>query len=306
MKYIRREIGQRGAYAKYYFQEPNKEIDLNRKYPTIVICPGGAYYWTSFREDEQVAMRFLAEGFHVLVVHYATEGIEAYASDDLAELPKKPVSVFPNPLIELATAVAFLRENSREYSVDEDFIIVSGFSAGGNLAGQLATLWHEDWLEEKVGKKKELYKPTHAMLGYAALDFNLSGKEKESFSKIALATTGSLYGNTEIVEKMNPINHVSDNTPPCFIWHTREDVLVAPNNALRFALELDKHNIPYEVHVFDKGKHGLVLGDLRTGVKESNENAQVYKWVDLFLEWLYPIKTKLGGFYKPIDVKQRS
>ncbi|MGT2756617.1 alpha/beta hydrolase [Streptococcus ovuberis] len=301
MKYFERKLGQNGAYAKYYFQEPSHEIDLQRKYPTIVVCPGGAYFWTSFREDEQVALRFLAEGFHVVVVHYATEGQAAYASDNPDELPKNPVSVFPNPLVELATAVAYLRENAETYNVDEDFIVVSGYSAGGNLAGQLATMWHEEWLEEKVGKKKDLYRPTHAMLGYAALDFNASGEQEGRLNKVALAATGHLHGNKEISEAMNPISHVSDKTPPCFIWHTREDVLVPANNALRFALELEKQGVAYEVHVFDKGKHGLVLGDLRTGIKASNKNAQVYKWVDLFLEWLYPIKTDRGGFYQSID-----
>ncbi|MFC5630839.1 MULTISPECIES: alpha/beta hydrolase [Streptococcus] len=301
MKYLEQKIGTNGAYAKYYFQEPSHEIDLKRKYPTIVVCPGGAYFWTSFREDEQVALRFLAEGFHVVVVHYATEGRAAYDSDNLTELPKNPVSVFPNPLVELATATAFLRENAETFNVDEDFIVVSGYSAGGNLAGQLATLWHEDWLEEKVGKPKELYRPTHAMLGYAALDFNISDKQEDNFNKVALATTGHPYGDRKISEAMNPISHVSDKTPPCFIWHTRQDTLVPVKNALCFALELEKYGVAYELHVFDKGKHGLVLGDLRTGIKASNKNAQVYKWVDLFLEWLYPRKTDRGGFYKSID-----
>ena len=70
---------------------------------------------------------------------------------------------------------------------------------------------------------------------------------------------------------------------------------------LNQSVALAKAGVPYELHIFNKGKHGLVLGDLRTGVKSSNQNAQVYKWVDLFLEWLAPIKTIRAGFYKPID-----
>ncbi|MDQ0222424.1 alpha/beta hydrolase [Streptococcus moroccensis] len=299
MKFFERKIGQNGAYAKYYFQEANEEIDRERLFPTIVICPGGAYLWTSFREDEAVALRFLAEGFHVVVVHYATEGLERFNVNKVEELPENPVSVFPNPLIELALAVIYLRENAEEFSINTNQIIVSGYSAGGNLAAQLGTLWHEEWLEEKVGKPKELYRPTHLLLAYAALDF--TPKRKLDFGEIdsiTYATTGSVTPNQELIDAMNPILHVTTMTPPAFIWHTREDKLVPAENALRFALQLDYHQIPYELHLFDKGKHGLVLGDLRTGVKSSNEDAQVYKWVDLFLEWIYPNKTIRGGFYK--------
>ena len=140
MNYFERQLDDLGAYAKYYFQEPSSEIDLNRIYPTIVICPGGAYFWTSFREDDSVALSFLAEGFHVVVVHYATEGLKKMAGDTIEVLPQHPVSAFPNPLVSLAKAVAFLKENAEEYHVDLDYVVVGGFSAGGNVAGQLGTL----------------------------------------------------------------------------------------------------------------------------------------------------------------------
>ncbi|MDU7943901.1 MAG: prolyl oligopeptidase family serine peptidase, partial [Streptococcus salivarius] len=97
------------------------------------------------------------------------------------------------------------------------------------------------------------------------------------------------------------IKKFSKKTPPSFVWHTIEDKLVPSENALHYCSELVRVGVPYELHIFNKGKHGLVLGDLRTGVKESNQNAQVYKWVDLFLEWLAPIKSRRRGFINPID-----
>ncbi|MEI4780747.1 alpha/beta hydrolase [Streptococcus pasteurianus] len=298
MNYFERQLDDLGAYAKYYFQEPSSEIDLNRIYPTIVICPGGAYFWTSFREDDSVALSFLAEGFHVVVVHYATEGLKKMAGDTIEVLPQHPVSAFPNPLVSLAKAVAFLKENAEEYHVDLDYVVVGGFSAGGNVAGQLGTLWHEDWLQALVGKDKEYYRPTHLLLAYAAFDVAPNVKEGE-FNKVAFAATGEAYPSQELLDQLNPIKHVTHQTPPSFVWHTKEDVLVPATNALSFCQELAKADVDYELHLFNKGKHGLVLGDLRTGYKSSNQNAQVYKWVDLFLEWLYPIKTQNGGFYPP-------
>ena len=55
MKYFKKNIGNHGAYAKYYLQERSEEVDPQRKFPTMVICPGGAFMMTSFREDEAVA-----------------------------------------------------------------------------------------------------------------------------------------------------------------------------------------------------------------------------------------------------------
>ncbi|MFH6636623.1 alpha/beta hydrolase [Streptococcus suis] len=301
MNYFEKKLSIDGSYAKYYFQEANEEIDSTRKYPTIVICPGGAYLWTSFREDESVALRFLAEGFHVVVVHYATEGREVMSVSDSEKLPVNPVSMFPNPLVCLAEAVAFLRENSEQFAVDPDYIIVGGFSAGGNVAGLLGTRWHEEWLEKLVGKDRSLYRPTHLLLAYAAYDLKPKTANSTSIDNVIYAATGDVNPSEATIKELNLISNVSTLTPPTFIWHTREDVLTPSIGALEFSLALEKVGIPYELHLFDKGKHGLVLGDLRTGTKASNMNAQVYKWIDLFLEWIVPYKTQNGGFYHPIE-----
>ena len=300
MKYFEQEIDDIEAHIKYYLQEPSTEIDLNRKYPTIVICPGGAYFWTSFREDEYVALRFLSEGFNV-VVHYATEGLDKMSGEDIDDLPKQPKSSFPKPVLALAQTVAYIKEYSEDFHVDLNYVVVGGFSAGGNVAGQLATMWNEPWLEELVGKEKELFKPTHTLLAYTAYDLNPNW-QPNIFNKVAYAATGLEFPSQEELNQLNPIKHVSTDTVPCFVWHTMEDALVPSSNALAFCQKLEENRVPYELHLFNKGKHGLVLGDLRTGVKSSNQNAQVYKWVDLFLEWLAPIKTVRSGFYQPVDI----
>jgi len=311
MKFFERKIGTNGALAKYYFQEPNHEIDINRKYPTIVVCPGGAFMWTSFREDEPIALRFLAEGFHVVVVHYATEGIAAYNVENANDLPAKPVSVFPNPITEVAQAIAYLRENATEYAVDPDHITVMGFSAGGTVAAQLGVFWQESWLSEKVQKPNKLFKPNSLMLGYAALDLTLkstrplpaSMRKKTSHkldNTMLYAALGKLKPTRSEVEAVNPLNHVTGAVPPTFMWHTQEDPLVPVLNSIEFAAELERHLVPTELHVFTHGKHGLALGDYRSGVKKDQTSAAVYTWVDSFLEWVSPNKTTRRSFYTGI------
>lgn len=123
MKYLKKKLGDNGACAKDYIQERSNEIDSERKFPTIVICPGGAFIMTSFWEDETIALRFLDAGFNVVIVHYATDGSEKYLEKSSDDFPKKPVSLFPNSLVELAMAVSYLRENSKRFAVNKKYII---------------------------------------------------------------------------------------------------------------------------------------------------------------------------------------
>lgn len=300
MKYFEKKIGSNGAYAKYYLQEPNEEIDSHRLYPTIVICPGGAYLWTSYREDEPIALRFLAEGFHVIVVHYATEGLAFYANMKQAQYKKNPVSLFPNSLVELAKAISYLREHAETYAVNVDDITVGGFSAGGHLASLLGVYWHEKWLEKLVGKPKEIYRPNKLLLAYPAIDLTPQVQE-DSPSAVLLAVTGSVEPNLEKLNQLNSIIHVSEKTPPTFLWHTNEDELVPAGNTMKFGAKLMEYGVPVEIHLFTKGKHGLGLGNFASGRKQDQTNAQVAKWIDLFLEWARPIKTTVGSFYKGIE-----
>lgn len=299
MKYLEEKVGNNGAVVKYYLHEPNPEIDEQRLFPVMVICPGGGYMWTSYREDEMIALQFFAKGFHVVVVRYATEGVSAYQVPT-NQLPTEPISKYPNPLVDLALAISMIKEHSKEWAINEEYIVVGGFSAGGNLAAQLGVHWHEDWLEQLVGKSKELYRPTHLMLAYAALKVvSLPIRNFEiEFNPMLYAMTGKLEHTEDELMQVNPINFVSEFTPPSFIWHTREDMTVPVNDSLEFAVELEKYQIPYELHIFDKGKHGLALANILTGRQTENTDAQVSKWVDLFMEWLAPIKTKHHRFFE--------
>lgn len=283
MKYFKQNIGRNKATVTYYLQEPSEEINLNQKYPVMVVVPGGAYMWTSDREGEPIALEFVAKGYHAIVVNYDTEGLSAYRDKTEEELPGNPVSVFPNPLVELAEAISFLRENADKWSVDIDNISVIGFSAGANLVGLLGVYWYEEWLENLVGKNKKLYQPNNIVLAYGALD--LTGEEgKESY--VSLAITGKLKGNREELIKVSPIYHINEKTPPAFIWHTGEDPLVPPSDSLRFALAMEENKRPYELHIYEKGVHGVALADWRTSRKANQSNKQASTWTDLLVGWL--------------------
>ena len=302
MKYFKKSLGKHGAYAKYYLQERSEEVDPQRKFPTMVICPGGAFMMTSFREDEAVTLRFLDEGFNVVVVHYATDGADKYLGKSSDQLPEKPVSLFPNSLVELAQAVSYLKEHATDWGVNENYICVGGFSAGANIAAQLGVYWREEWLEKLVGKPKELYRPTHLMLGYGAYDLSDKGNSRytkmpEIMSYTRHALFGTVDPSKEQLDKVNPIKHISTFTPPTFLWQTAKDEIVNVQGTINFEQALFNENIPFEAHIFNEGGHGLSLADLRTGNDQKQVNFQVSKWFDLFIEWLAPHKSQRATFF---------
>ncbi len=60
-------------------------------------------------------------------------------------------------------------------------------------------------------------------------------------------------------EEVSPERHVSPATPPCFLWHTVEDPAVAVENSFDFALALRRAGVPFELHLYEKGQHGIGL-----------------------------------------------
>lgn len=293
MRYFEKQIGINGAKAIFYLQEPNKEIDINRKSPVMIIVPGGAYMWTSWREEEPIALEFLSKGFSCIVAKYATEGLSFY--DGKHDYSKDPVTTFPNPLVDLAKTIAYVRKNADKWSLDKDSVNVIGFSAGGNLTAQLGTYWNTDWLEKLAGKNRKEYQPNSICLAYGAPHMAMTPekdryKQTKKFSgpnMIDYATLGHNQSQKRI-KMVNMIDAVTKDVPPTFIWHTMEDPYVPVASALHFAEQLEEKMVPFELHIYQKGKHGLALADFRTDSKKdrSQSNKQASSWKRLYLGWL--------------------
>lgn len=288
MKYFVKKLGINGGEAVFYIQEPSAEIQSDRKSPVMVIVPGGAYMWTSEREGEPIAAEYFAKGFSCAVVKYATEG-RAFFKEN-THPGQIPNSVFPNPLTELAQTIAILRENCKEWSIDEKKIVVMGFSAGGNLAGQLSVYWKEDWLAQRTGYTSESMRPNAVILAYPMLDcVRHSGK-----AAINRWVNRAMLGNEvtqKALEDVSPVFHVNPDVPPTFIWHTMEDTFVPVENSLEYARRLRQHRVPFEMHIYQKGEHGFALGDARTDSMpdHSQVNEQGATWVSLSVGWMKQI-----------------
>lgn len=171
-------------------------------------------------------------------------------------------AVFPKPLKDAEAALELIRNNSAEWSINPEKIAVCGFSAGGHLAAALGTM----------GK----IRPNALILGYPCI----------------LASMGEIFPA--------PIpscdEFVDDKTPPTFIFHTFEDELVPVENSIKFSAALDKVKVPFEMHIFQKGCHGLSLAkDLTSSGLQRFANPDVEKWFELSVCWLHNLFGKFDS-----------
>lgn len=236
------------------------------KRPAVIICPGGGYEFCSTREAEPVAFQFLAMDCQAFVLQYSTAP-----------------SVFPEALLELAAAVALLRENEEDWHIDICRIFLCGFSAGGHLAASLGVFWDRDFVFGPLGLTAFDVRPDGLILAYPVIS---SGVYAHEGSFVCL--TG---GDAGLRELLSLENQAGPQVPPVFLWHTDTDATVPVENSLLFAMALKKAGVSMELHIFPTGRHGLALASEETA-KEEDDGRGSYVvpgcqiWTKLAGQWL--------------------
>lgn len=173
-------------------------------------------------------------------------------------------AAFPAPLQDAEEALEIIHKNSEAWGIDSDKVAVCGFSAGGHLAAALGT----------TGR----IRPSAMILGYPCI----------------LASDSPLFPHP-----IPAVDKVDDRTPPAFIFHTFNDSLVPVDNALAIASAMHQASLPFALHIFTDGVHGLSLGTPATsGGMRHMVNADVALWLPLCRSWL---NTLFGEFVHDKD-----
>lgn len=239
----------------------HKKIERNtiEKRPAIIICPGGGYEFVSDREAEPVAMEYYTAGYQAFVLNYS---VMKNARDFL-------------PLLELASTIVEIRLRAAEWGINPNKIAVCGFSAGGHLAASLGTLYNDEKFM-KIFPSLGSIRPDAMILGYPVITSDEYAHEG-SISNVSGAKKGS-----EDYTYFGLDKHVDKNTPPTFLWHTADDTCVPVENSLKFATSLSAARVPFELHVFPKGEHGISVCTNEVGTYDLYNG----RWVEWSIVWL--------------------
>ena len=283
--------GKKQATYTMYLLNNSAEIDAGRKHPAVIICGGGGFMRVSEREKQPVALYFLNQGYQVFVLDYITKSMG--------------IAYYPGPVKDLAKMLMIIRENSDQWNIDSDKIAVIGFSAGGQICASLATQWHEETFVKTIDAfaNPQLLRPNAVILCYPLLDYLFQieraendndsnsfspsiGMKKSDFMQMFLEAGVGINATEEDYKLASPYYHVSENTPPTFLWHTAQDELIYAGQTLRFAQKLSEYQVPYELHVFEEGAHSLSLANENTTSNPELINHDVAVWADMALKFL--------------------
>ena len=212
--------------------------------PMVIVVPGGAYLGVAKREAEPIAADFFAKGYQVAILNY---------------LCREQGAAYPEQLFELASSIDFIRKNAKRLNVNPKEIFAVGFSAGGHLVADYSSEFPS--LSERAGV------PLDCAVTAVGLSYPVIDDHDESFENLLFSYESAEKERLKGVLKAQ--NLISKQTPPTFLWTTATDNLVPAANSLRYALALAERGVPYEIHVYPKGGHGMSDGSL-----ELNENAE--------------------------------
>jgi len=226
----------------------------------ILIIPGGGYRWVVMdKEGFEGARHFAQAGATVYVLRY--------------RLPHQGWSAGPNtPLQDAQRAVRLIRSRAAEDGVDPARVLVMGFSAGGHLAGLLATRFDAPVYPPVDAADTESARPDAAALIYPVATFT----EPHAHAGSRTNMLGDAPSADEIAA-WSLENLVRADMPPVFLMHAADDAAVPAENALILYEALRGAGVPVALHLFEAGGHGFGL----RGIAETPLAA----WPELLLEW---------------------
>ena len=206
--------------------------------PAIVVCPGGGYGGLAAHEAEPIAKWLNTLGVTGVVLRYRLG----------------PRYHHPVPLQDAQRAIRTVRARAAEWKVDPKRVGILGFSAGGHLAATASTQFDAGDPAASDPIDRQSSRPDVSVLVYPVITFTDPHTHAGS--------RRNLLGDNppkELVDAMSAEKRVTKDTPPAFIFHTADDQAVPVENAILYASALRRAGVPFELHVYEHGRHGVGL-----------------------------------------------
>ncbi len=253
------------ATIETFLFKRSPEICISKR-PLILICPGGGYEFLSDREGESIAFQFNSFGYHAAIINYSIKD-----------------ATYPTQLLEVSAAVKYFKDNAKEFDIDPDRIAIYGASAGAHAAANYATGYFRSEVTDILKVSSTELRPAGMILAYPVIT---SGEfaHRGSFDNLL----GNKKNDKEMLEYVSIENRITVETPPAFIWHTFPDDCVPVQNSLLLAEAMKKENVPFELHIFPSGGHGLGLAtDITLSPYKTELDEGAKQWIDLCRSWLF-------------------
>ena len=235
------------TYTKYL-------LETGKPTGCVVVCPGGGYGGRAPHESGPIAEWLNSFGVSAIVADYRVA-------------PHR----HPVPWMDASRAVRRARCRAREWNIRPDRIGILGFSAGGHLASTVATHFDAGNPAASDPVERVSSRPDAAILCYPVITF---GEFRHHGSMVNLIGENP---SADLREFLSSEKQVTPATPPTFLWHTADDDAVPVENSLLFAAALRRWRVPFELHVFPSGSHGLGLAP---------DHPHVAAWTGLCETWL--------------------
>lgn len=222
----------------------------------VIVLPGGGYEYQAEHEGAPVARLLNSAGIAAFVLYYRVHPCHCDA-----------------PGADARRAVRAVRAMGYEK------VALLGFSAGGHVCCTASILFEEgdpasnDPLE-RLSSRPDAFLPCYSVVSFGP--YTHMGSRKNLL--------GDAWEEEALAQRFSMERHVTGRTPPAFLWHTAQDGSVPVQNSLMLARALADHGVPFEMHVYPWGGHGIGLGA---------ENAQAAGWGREMCRWLLE-----GGFGK--------
>ncbi|HYR57958.1 MAG TPA: alpha/beta hydrolase [Chthoniobacteraceae bacterium] len=231
----------------------------------MIVFPGGGYRNLAAHEGAPFAQWLASQGIAAFVLKYrlTADGYKV-----------------PEAVLDAARAIRTVRSHAADWGLDPKRIGVIGSSAGGHLAAMCVTQFDAGNAEASEPIERASSRPDLAILCYGFILFDQPNPEREE---------RFLGPNATDAQKrfLSPRLNVRSDTPPCFIWQTGEDDKVPAENAFAFATALREKMIPFDLHIYKEGRHGIGLGT------KDGDPAKMHPWTRDAAFWL-----KQQGFAK--------
>ena len=223
----------------------------------VIVCPGGGYGNLAMdHEGAQVAAWLNNLGVSSFILKYRLG----------------PVYHHPAPLQDAQRAIRTARARAKEFDIDPNRIGVWGFSAGGHLASTTGTHFDDGQSSASDPIDRVSSRPDFMILAYPVISLTTEYVHKGSRKNLL----GDPY-DSALAEQLSNEKHVTSRTPPTFLFHTDDDAGVPVENSVLFFLALKKAKVPAEMHIYQKGKHGVGL---------AQSDPVLSTWPDRLKDWL--------------------